>query len=334
MPPLLEVQDLHLHYADSRSPVRAVDGISFALAESGTALGIVGESGCGKSSTANALMRQLPGNISLLKGHVRLEGDAVSDWSNARFHREVKWQRMALVPQGSMNTLNPVMRIGPQIIEPHLVKGGDKARLRERAEGLLTRVGLPASAYSLYPHELSGGMKQRVMIASALIFNPVLLIMDEPTSALDVSVQAQIMNLLKELKEEGLSIIFITHDIALASDICDRIAVIYAGRIAEQGTADQILRRPSHPYTQRLLASLPRLHSAAMPEFIPGAPPDLRSPPSGCRFHPRCPDVIDVCSRREPPDFSQEVGQEVWCWLREDSSAPSSSSVHSTEDAP
>ncbi len=316
MDKVLEVKDLHLHYADPQGPVRAVDGVSFELAETGTAMGIVGESGCGKSSIANALMRQLPANTSHFSGRIRLEGELISELDDARFHREVKWQRMALVPQGAMNSLNPVMRIGPQIIEPHLIKGGlDKSQLREKAEDLLARVGLPGSVYSLYPHELSGGMKQRVMIASALIFSPRLLIMDEPTSALDVSVQAQIMNLLKELKQDGLSLIFITHDIALASDICDQIAVAYAGEITEQGTAEQILGSPAHPYARRLLASMPRLQSDEMPSFIPGAPPDLRKVPPGCRFQPRCDEALPVCSQQEPDRIILETGQQVWCWL-------------------
>jgi len=324
MPPVLEVRNLHLHYADPRRAVRAVDGMSSGLAEPGAALGIVGESGCGKSSIANALMRQLPANTAHFSGQVRLEGDLISDLDDARFHRDVKWQRLALVPQGAMNALNPVMRIGPQIIEPHLVKGGlRKSQLRDKAETLLSRVGLPASVYALYPHELSGGMKQRVMIAAALIFNPSLLIMDEPTSALDVSVQAQIMNLLKELKQDGLSLIFITHDIALASDICDRIAVAYAGKLAEQDNAEQVLGRPAHPYARRLLASLPRLQADAMPVFIPGAPPDLRQVPPGCRFRPRCDEALPVCAEQDPICIGLPQGQQVWCWLHDDAHQPS-----------
>ncbi len=316
MAKVLEVHNLHLHYTDARGTVRAVDGISFELAAPGTALGLVGESGCGKSSTAHALMRQLPANTAHFSGQIRLEGDLISDLDDDRFHREVKWQRMALVPQGAMNALNPVMRIGSQIIEPHRVRGGlGKSQLRARAETLLARVGLPASVYDLYPHELSGGMKQRVMIAAALIFSPRLLIMDEPTSALDVSVQAQIMNLLKDLKQDGLSLIFITHDIALASDICDRIAVAYAGELAEQGTAEQVLGSPAHPYARRLLASMPRLQSDAMPVFIPGVPPDLRQVPSGCRFQPRCDEALSVCTERDPPCLGLQTGHQVWCWL-------------------
>ncbi len=318
MTKVLEVRNLLLHYADPQGTVRAVDGISFDIAVPGTALGIVGESGCGKSSTANALMRHLPGNTARLAGDVRLAGELVSAYDDQRFHREVKWKRMALVPQGAMNSLNPVMRVGSQIIEPYLVSGSrTRAELRRKAEALLEQVGLPASVYTLYPHELSGGMKQRVMIAAALIYDPNLLVMDEPTSALDVSVQAQIMNLLKDLVAEGLSLIFITHDIALASDICDQLAVVYAGQLAEMGTAEQVLHNPSHPYAQKLLASIPRLQDVTIPEFIPGAPPDLRNLPHGCRFQARCDQTWDLCRQQPPPSQQTPGGQTAWCWLHD-----------------
>ncbi len=318
MAKLLEVRNLILHYADPQGEVRAVDGISFDLEEPGSALGIVGESGCGKSSTANALMRHLPGNTARFEGEVSLSGELVSAFDAQRFHREVKWKRMALVPQGAMNSLNPVMRIGNQIIEPYLVSGQrTRADLRRKAEALLEQVGLPTSVYSLYPHELSGGMKQRVMIAAALIYDPSLLIMDEPTSALDVSVQAQIMNLLKDLVAEGLSIIFITHDIALASDICNQLAVVYAGQLVEIGTAEQVLHAPAHPYARKLLASIPRLQDGAMPEFIPGTPPDLRVLPAGCRFQSRCDQAWDLCLQQPPPPLPIQEGQTARCWLHD-----------------
>lgn len=318
MAKILEVNNLCLHYADPKGLVRAVDGISFELAEPGTALGLVGESGCGKSSTAHALMRQLPGNTAHFAGEVRLGGDLVSAFDDSRFHREVKWKRMALVPQGAMNSLNPVMRVGAQIIEPRLrLDRGMRTALRARAEALLEHVGLPASTYMLYPHELSGGMKQRIMIAAALIFEPTLLIMDEPTSALDVSVQAQIMNLMKDLKQQGLSLILITHDIALASDICDRLAVAYAGQLVETGTAEQVLTEPAHPYARKLLASIPRLRSETLPEFIPGAPPDLRLLPAGCRFQPRCDVALAHCRTEVPPPLPAPAGQTAWCWLQD-----------------
>jgi len=314
---LLEVQDLYLHYADRGTVVRAVDGLSLTLEEKGQALGIVGESGCGKSSLALAIMRMLPRNVTRFEGQVCLEGREIAHLPERLFRREIRWRRAALVPQGAMNAFNPVLRVGEQIIEPLLVNGGvDKGTARSRAEQLLELVGLPADVYHRFPHELSGGMKQRAMIASSLIMSPLLVLMDEPTSALDVSVQAQITNLLKRLKRElGLAIVFITHDIALASDVCDSLAVIYAGELAESGSAEDVLTAPAHPYTQKLLASVPRLRSQEIPEFIRGAPPDLRSPPAGCRFHPRCSYVMEQCRHERPPAFYPRPGQQVRCWL-------------------
>ncbi|RIK40880.1 MAG: dipeptide/oligopeptide/nickel ABC transporter ATP-binding protein [Chloroflexi bacterium] len=317
MPPLLDIHNLYLHYADRRGAVRAVDGVSFALAGGGHALGIVGESGSGKSSLAAAIMRMLPGNVARFDGEIYLGGQEISRLPDASFRREIRWRKIALVPQGAMNGFNPVVRVGEQIIEPATVYGDmDRRTARHKAEELLARVGLPGEVYNRYPHELSGGMKQRAMIAAALILSPSLVILDEPTSALDVSVQAQIMNLLKELKQElGLSIIFITHDIALASDLCDSLAVVYAGEIVELGTAEQMLMAPAHPYSQKLLASIPRLHDAQMPEFIPGSPPDLRQPPPGCRFHLRCPAVFGRCKEEWPTPFYPQPGQMARCWL-------------------
>ncbi len=321
MPPLLDVRNLYLHYADRRGDVRAVDGVSFTLDARGQALGIVGESGSGKSSLALAIMRVLPENVARFAGEIYLDGQEIAQMGEEEFRRVVRWRRIAMVPQGALNGLNPVVRVGEQIIEPLLVNGDvDRRAARRRAEELLALVGLPVDIYTRYPHELSGGMKQRTMIASALIMEPELVIMDEPTSALDVSVQAQIMNLLKRLKRElGLSIIFITHDIALASDICDSLAVVYAGEIVERGSAEQMLGAPQHPYSQKLLASIPRLHDPAMPEFIPGSPPDLRQPPPGCRFHLRCPHVFARCKEESPLVFEPQAGQATRCWLLENS---------------
>jgi len=317
--PLLEIRNLYLHYADRKGAVRAVDGISLTLAGKGEAIGVVGESGSGKSSLAAALMRLLPTNVARYEGEVYLQGADIARLSDHQFRREVRWQQIAWVPQGALNGFNPVVRVGEQIIEPAVVNGIMNHRTaRERAEELLTLVGLPAEVYTRYAHELSGGMKQRAMIAAALILQPPLIIMDEPTSALDVSVQAQIMNLLKRLKRElGLSIIFITHDIALASDVCDRLAVVYAGELVEQGSAEQMLLAPTHPYSQKLLASIPRLHDPKMPDFIPGAPPDLRTPPAGCRFHLRCPHAFDRCKTTAPSLFTPEPGRQSRCWLVE-----------------
>lgn len=315
---LLEVENLSLHYSSARGPVRAVDSVSFALEKPGEALGIIGESGSGKSSMALALMRLLPKNVAHYSGIVKLDGQDLMQLSNEEFRHQVRWKKMAMAFQGAMAALNPVLRVGDQLAERMLLEGIAKPDALKEIERLLRLAGLPAEVIQRYPHELSGGMKQRVVIAMSLTLKPPLLILDEPTSALDVSVQAQIMNLLKQLKWDlGISMIFITHDLALASDLCDRVAVIYGGELREIGAADGVMLRPRHPYSQRLLASIPRLHDPTQPEFLPGAPPNLVSPPAGCRFHPRCAQRFEPCDQKAPPFLEAEPGQWVRCWLYE-----------------
>jgi oligopeptide/dipeptide ABC transporter ATP-binding protein len=314
---LLQVRDISVEYATARAPLRAVDGVSLDLDE-GRALGVIGESGSGKTSLALALMRLLPRNGTLAAGTIRLDGEDLRTLSDEAFRRTVRWSRMAMVFQGAMHSLNPVIRVGDQVGERLRADGLAKPVVRARVDELLTRVGLPASTASRYPHELSGGMKQRVMIATALTHEPALLILDEPTSALDVSIQAQIMNLLKELKAaQGLTMLFITHDLALASDLCDDIAVMYAGQIRELGSAEEVLGRPLDPYSQALLASIPSLHDERPPRFLPGAPPDLRVPIAGCRFAPRCPSVFEPCLTEPPPLFEVAAGHVARCWLHD-----------------
>jgi oligopeptide/dipeptide ABC transporter ATP-binding protein len=318
---LLEVRDLALEYSTERGPLRAVDGISFDLAE-GEALGVIGESGSGKTSLAVSLMRLLPRNGTLVSGSVRLGGEDIVGLSDEEFRTRIRWSRMAMVFQGAMHSLNPVIRVGYQVGERLRVDGMGKREVAARVEELLTRVGLSARTAQRYPHELSGGMKQRVMIASALTHDPPLLILDEPTSALDVSIQAQIMNLLKELKaERRISMLFITHDLALASDLCDRIAVVYAGQVRELGPAEAVLGAPADPYTQRLLASIPSLHQASPPDFLPGTPPDLREGINGCRFAARCPLVYEPCGEA-PPYVELEPGHQARCWRVDPRRAP------------
>lgn len=314
---LLDVQHLRLHYAAGGRVVRAVDDVSFSIEGKGEAIGVVGESGSGKSSLANALMRLLPKNVATFDGLIRLNGQDLIALSDEQYRRQIRWRRMAMVFQGAMSVLNPVIRIGDQIIEPLVVNGdATKKVAKSRALELLERVGLPTSLYDRYPHELSGGQKQRVVIATALVQDPDLLILDEPTSALDVSIQAQIMNLLKDLKQDpGISMIFITHDIGLASDLCDRIAVAYAGEHVELGPAERVLLEPRHPYTDLLLASLPRLKGTQRPRPMPGDPPDLTSVPSGCRFHPRCPRCFAPCPDHHPTPFPLADGGHAACWL-------------------
>ena len=313
--PLLEVEDLQLYYSSPRGDVHAVDGVSFTM-ETGEALGVVGESGSGKTSMAAALIRMLPANVARYQGRVRLDGTDIMALGNEEFRRTVRWKKLSMAFQGAMSALNPVLRVGSQVGETLLLDGVPKRQVRQRVAGLLERMGLAPEVAQRYPHELSGGMKQRVVIAMALIQEPALVILDEPTSALDVSIQAQITNLLKQLKAEmGLSLIFITHDIALASDICERIAVVYGGQIVEIGGIEEVLASPQHPYTEKLLASLPRLHSDVQPEFIPGTPPDLAEPPPGCRFQPRCTYAFDRCSE-DPPLVGVGPGHQARCWLR------------------
>ena len=322
---VLDARDLRLHYASPRGPVRAVDGVSVRIEQPGETVGVVGESGSGKSSLAISLMRLLPPNTALAEGQVTLDGRDLTALSNDEFRREVRWKLIAMVFQGAMNSLNPVLRVGHQVTErPVLEATVSKKAAYDRAEELLELVGLPSEILQRYPHELSGGMKQRVVIAMALAMDPKMLILDEPTSALDVSVQGQVMNLLKRLKRErGLSMLFITHDIALASDICDRIVVAYAGEHIESGSIEDVLNEPKHPYTQKLIASIPGLHDPSQPEFLPGHPPDLVEPPSGCRFHPRCPHVFEPCARESPPAFDLGGGRSAKCWLYKGDTVPS-----------
>ena len=311
----LVVNSLKLYYRTRRGTVRAVDEISFKLGR-GETLSIVGESGCGKSSTAYALMRILPRNVEEFSGSVKLDGEELLDMDEETFRKKIRWKRISMVFQGAMNALNPVMKIGYQIAEPLMVhEGMDKSEALKAAAKVLKDVLLPEDVMEKYQHQLSGGMKQRVVIAMAIIMNPDIVILDEPTSALDVIVQANLMNLLKKLKwERGLSYIFITHDLSLASELSDRLAVMYAGKIVEIGTAEDIYKDPLHPYTNLLISSVPTLRSEKTLKHIPGSPPDLVNPPQGCRFMPRCPYAKKVCNEA-PTMIRMEDGRYVMCHL-------------------
>lgn len=312
----LQASGVRLYYKTLRGAVRAVDNVSLSLKEVNT-LGLVGESGCGKTSLAIAILRLLPKNVSTYKGSILLDGTELMSLSNEEFRSNVRWSKISMVFQGAMNSLNPVLKVGRQVEEPlKILAGVDKKERRAKVLELFEKVGLSKDIYKRYSHELSGGMKQRVIIAMSLVLTPKLVILDEPTSAIDVSVQAQIMNLLKRLKrEENISMIFITHDIALATDLADMMGVMYGGWLVAIGTAEQVILSPKHPYTQKLLSSTPRLRSYFEPEFIPGAPPDLVNPPKGCRFHPRCPKVMEKCKIEEPLVFDLGEGHLVKCWL-------------------
>jgi len=303
--PLLVVEDLKTYFALGAETVHAVDGISFTLNQ-GEALGIAGESGCGKTTTALSLIRLLPSNATIVGGSVRLYGiDLVAKSPNAL--RRYRWREVSIVFQGAMNALNPVHRLRDQIVEPLTERlGMSEKDARKRAGELLELVGIPKKRGGAYPHELSGGMRQRAMIAMALACDPAVVIGDEPTTALDVMVQAQILALLEDLRHKlGLSLILITHDLSVIAETCDRVLIMYAGRVAEEGTVDEVFRRPRHPYTQKLLAAFPNIRADRRTlDVIPGSPPDLRHPPPGCRFAPRCPFAMAVCTEVVPPEVT------------------------------
>lgn len=313
--PLLRVRNLMLHYRTKKGPVRAVDDVSFEL-ERGQSMALVGESGCGKTSTASALLRMLPRNVERYDGTIELDGEDVMALDDNDFRMKVRWRRISMVFQGAMNALSPMIPVGAQVAEPLMIHfNADREEAMARAAEAMKSVGLPAYAVRQYAHELSGGMKQRVIIAMALVVKPSLVILDEPTSALDVMTQANIMNLLKDLgREESLSYVFITHDLGLSSELADVVGIMYAGRIVEFGPAGEVFPKPRHPYTQKLLASAPKLRTEEKPDSIPGVPPDLVKPPTGCRFHPRCPFAFDPCSVREPPPLGPTMAT---CWLLE-----------------
>lgn len=294
--PILDVQNLVYWYRTRKGPVHAVDGISFAL-EPGETIAIVGESGCGKTSTANAILRLLPKNVAKYEGTIIFDGQDIMALDAEDFRKDVRWKGISMVLQGAMNALNPAVRVGYQVAEPLVVHYDvQRDQAMEQAQDVMKKVGLAPDVMRRFPHELSGGMKQRVVAAMALILKPKVVILDEPTSALDVMTQTNIINLLKTLKTtEQLSYIFITHDLGLASELADYVGIMYAGQLIEVGPADNVFREPRHPYTGRLLASVPRLRSEAAPEFITGAPPDLTAPPAGCRFHVRCPVAFEKC---------------------------------------
>ncbi|HPE69418.1 MAG TPA: ABC transporter ATP-binding protein [Thermotogota bacterium] len=315
---VLEVNNLKLFYYTSMGPVKAVDDISFFLRE-GETLGLVGESGCGKTTTGTALLKMPSPPGEIVGGQIILDGQDIVPLSESQIRKNIRWEKISMVFQGAMNCLTPVYTIGKLMMETlQEHRQMDKAEALQRMKKYLNLVGLSEDVLGRYPHELSGGMKQRVVIATGLFLEPRVVICDEPTTALDVVVQAQIINLLKELKEKlNLSFIFITHDLATEAEVSDRIQIMYAGKIAEIGTNEQIYgaQGPAHPYTRRLLQATPRLHEKVEElAFIPGTPPDLLDPPPGCKFHLRCDQVIDRCKTEEPPLIEIEPDHFVSCW--------------------
>ncbi len=311
---LLRVEELLLHFRTQMGAVQAVDGVSFDL-DYGRSMVILGESGCGKTSMAKAILRLLPRNVSSYTGHIYLEGNELMHLNDEEYRQNIRWAAMSLVPQAAMNSLNPVLKVGDQVAEPAMVHlGVRKDEAMAQARRMFQHVGVPADFLNRYAFELSGGMRQRVAIAMALVTSPRLIVLDEPTSALDVLTQANIFNVLKRLKKElEASFILITHDIATSSELADDVAVMYAGHIVEISDAFRFFESPLHPYSKKLMASVPRLRGDKEPDFIIGQPPSLLDPPKGCRFADRCPSRFEKCGQ-EPPTVDKE-GRKVKCWL-------------------
>lgn len=315
---VLKVENLKINFFTRKGIVYAVDDISFTL-KKGETLGLVGESGCGKTTTVLGLMKMVPTPGGITGGRILIDGKDIIPLSENEMRKKVRWEKISMVFQGAMNCLTPVYTIEKQMMETiQEHKEIEYSEAKKKIINYLNLVGLPEDTIRRYPHELSGGMKQRIVIATALFLEPKIVICDEPTTALDVVVQAQIINLIKRLKKKlGLSVIFITHDLATEAEVADRLLVMYAGKLAEIGTNEQIYGKQGlrHPYTEKLLKATPRLHEKVEElSFIPGTPPNLVDPPSGCRFHPRCSEVMERCKKDEPPLIEVEPEHRIACW--------------------
>lgn len=316
--PLLEVRDLKTYYTTLRGAVKAVDGVSFEV-ERASAMGLAGESGCGKTTIALSLLRILPSGGKIVGGNIMFKGKDLASMDEDEMRAAIRWKEIAIVFQGAMNALNPVYRVSEQITEA-ITLHEEKVSQREakdRASKLFELVGVDPSRLDNYPHEFSGGMRQRAMIAMALACNPSLLIADEPSTALDVIVAAQVLKLMKELKERlDLAMILITHDLSIIAEICESTAIMYAGEIAERGSVVGVFKEPLHPYTQGLIAAFPDIYAQrTRMTSIGGSPPDLLNPPSGCRFHPRCKYAMDICRSKRPELVSVGKNHAAACWL-------------------
>ncbi len=320
MEKLLQVDNLVTQFRTAKGKLSAVRGISFSV-DKGETLCIVGESGCGKSITSLSVMGLLPSNGEIAEGSITFQEEELTTKSEEQIRR-LRGNKMSMIFQEPMTALNPVFTIGYQLREPLMLhKGLSKRQANTRAVELLNQVGIPDPAKRLnqFPHELSGGMRQRVMIAMGLACNPSLLIADEPTTALDVTIQAQILDLIDDLKREmDMGVVFVTHDMGVVAEIADRVMVMYAGEVVEIGDVEEIFNNPQHPYTKGLLASVPNVDDAEHSlESIPGSLPNLDEKIEGCRFHARCPFATDRCREESPPSFKVLETHESKCWLQE-----------------
>ncbi|MCW3985651.1 MAG: ABC transporter ATP-binding protein [Candidatus Bathyarchaeota archaeon] len=318
---ILDVQNLSTYYLIGEGYVKAVEGVSFQL-EKGEAMGLAGESGCGKTTVALSLLKILPSNGRIINGKILVRNTDVVSLSEVEMRKRIRWKVISMIFQGAMNALNPLYKVGDQIVEAIRLHEPEVFRkeAKERAAKLLEMVGIDASRVDNFPHEFSGGMKQRALIAMSLCNNPDVVIADEPGTALDVIVQAQVLRLMRELKDRlNLSIIMISHDLSMIAEICQKICIMYAGYLVEHGDIVKIFKKPLHPYTVDLIGSFPSIHAEKQEMIsIPGSPPDLFDPPPACRFHPRCKYAMDICKKEVPKLLKISKDHFVACHLVKD----------------
>ena len=306
----ISIENLTTHYNTTNGSIHALEDVNFSL-EKGESVGIAGESACGKSTLGLSLIRMIP-NGKIISGRIIFDGKSFLDIPDSEFDKKHRWKDISMVFQGAMNSLDPVFTIKDQFIEL-LKEHGHKENLEKIIFDSLSSVNLEKNILQKYPHELSGGMKQRVIIAMALLLKPQFVIADEPTTALDVLTQAQIINLFKKLKKDGMTLMLISHDLSVLSEVAEKIGIMYGGKMVEFGRSSEIFENPKHPYTIGLLESIPRLHGTKKPKFITGMPPNLLNPGEGCRFIDRCPEAMEKC-KQTPPKINTESGY-VLCWL-------------------
>jgi len=308
----ISIENLTTRYNTSKGLVHALEDVSFSI-ENGESIGIAGESACGKSTLGLSIIRMIT-NGKIYSGKIEFDGKSLLNVSNSNFDNDIRWKEISMVFQGAMNSLDPVFSIEHQfeeVLSQHDFQGDSKKLILDS----LASVNLDESVLKKFPHELSGGMKQRVVIAMALILKPKFVIADEPTTALDVLIQAQIVNLFKQLKKDGQSFMIISHDLAVLSEVAEKIGIMYGGRMVEFGDSKEIFLEPKHPYTKGLLESIPVLSKESKPKYIPGIPPNLVNPSEGCRFYDRCPEAMEKC-KKDPPKIKTKSGY-VLCWLYE-----------------